>query len=228
LIEDHAKKEGSKPSNTENRVKQRHGDSDVGGVLDALLKEYQTQSSNQDRWEHERIWWTRLTFWGLVASTLVSGLALGAAVIGNMINHDNFVATQRPWISVLSKIAGPLDISADGISLPFSVEINNNGHSPAQKVALRFGLMLVGGAIYPSPSIAQDAICNTNYSDAITLSVFPDNPIPGFVVEKLTPEGINTEFQGISESNSLEIVFAGCVKYDFSTSRGSGETGVTL
>lgn len=203
MIEDHAEKEGPKPGNTENPARQRHDDSDVGGVLNALLKEYQTQSSNQDRWEHERISWTRDAFWGLIASTLVSGLALGAAVIGNMINHDNFVATQRPWISVKTKIAGPLDISADGISLPFNVEINNSGHSPAQSVRLRFGLMLVGGAAYPSPSIAQDATCNANYSDAITLSVFPDNPIPGFVAEKITPGEINTELQGVPAEYSI-------------------------
>jgi hypothetical protein len=59
-----------------------------------------------------------------------------AAIAANKLSRDNFIATQRPWITIEVKPGGPLVYNVNGANITLRFYLKNIGHSPAKHVSL--------------------------------------------------------------------------------------------
>lgn len=60
--------------------------------------------------------------------------SVAVAIKANQLNRDNFIADNRPWVSVDIQVAGPLTWGKDGGNLPLKFTLRNTGRTPALDV----------------------------------------------------------------------------------------------
>jgi hypothetical protein len=141
----HTNERAERAGENENRAKNNSGISST-----AYLQKYSAYCATEpeqkdDKWRHDFFCEFKITDAIIAAFTVILAIVTAGLIIVGIcqtrqvaktiaLTRAEFIATQRPWITVDVRIGGPLAYDANGANFTFVFILENIGNSPATNV----------------------------------------------------------------------------------------------
>ena len=160
-----------------------------------------------------------LTGFFFINRTLVlQRLATEAATYSNRLSREAMIADQRPWVSVLVDLDGPLRWDVNGCNLSFGFNLTNTGRTPARFVSVNVqAVSLVG--------LGDRQLLQRSFADQVRTrrssygtTIFPGSCVRHSIAVVISNDEIERTRKWWKERNNMDydgimpIIF-GCVNY---------------